>query len=478
MIEVLGPEERREIDRLRRALKLRKGPEFHMVVGDTRRVVDAALAEALPGVVAPQATVAPEEPPKAFAVRWMKWLEEAIQESGAQPLVLDAWDVDPEHTEHWAWVFGRLNERRNEIMRALGRPFLLLISPDNERLFGNMAPDLGSIRGIGMRLHDRGRVAVDRGEDEVDERSSGPRPQAPDELDLQRARAQREHGSAPSIALAIDAIRLAQALHEARDDAAAMASADVAIAHYEALAHQDDDKLVDLARALLTRATIAAALGRRDAALHDLRRSASVLEGLLRQEPDRADHLLDLRTTYEALGDLYMGWRQEDLAQSFYEQARTVDALVLGDSESARLVVRQVGYPPAMIPAFRNARVFWDEIVRGAHDGVTPGGFQAFVRGVLTRYRTRHPTSAALVHGLYPARRLRSPPPPHDGDLQAVAVTALAHEARGQAGPHPCASRNRLCIPRPIGPSSSCSTVAASPIPCGSTSVIVSCARW
>jgi aryl carrier-like protein len=165
MAEVLGPDERREIDRLRRALTLGEGPELHLIVGDTRRVVDSALAEVLPGVEVPHETVAPEEAPKSFAVRWMRWLEQAIHTGGTQPLVLDAWDVDPEHIEHWGWIFGRLNERRNEIRRGLGRPLLLLVSPDNERLLGRMAPDLWSIRGVGMRLHDRARaeVAISRG---------------------------------------------------------------------------------------------------------------------------------------------------------------------------------------------------------------------------------------------------------------------------------------------------------------------------
>lgn len=323
MAEVLGPDERSEIDRLQRALALGKGPEFHMIVGDTRRVVDAALAEVLPGVTVPRETVAPAQEPKAFAVRWMRWLEAAIHEGGAQPLVLDAWDVDPEHTEHWAWIFGRLNERRNEIMRGLGRPLLLTISPDNERLLGRTAPDLWSIRGVGMRLHDRGRVTTNRRLLGA-ERPPAARPAAPTQLAQQQQRVERARVGAARIVHAIEAIRLSQGLHEAQRDAEALVFANEAIAEYESLARDDDEKLIDLARALRARAEIAAAMGQRQAALEDLRRSTSIAVELIRQQPSRADLQQDLRLDHVALGDLHIALGKEDLAQGYYARAEAI----------------------------------------------------------------------------------------------------------------------------------------------------------
>lgn len=82
------------------------------------------------------------------------------------------WDIDPAHREHWGWVFARLNERRNGIKRALGRPLLLLVSPENERVLGQVAPDLWSIRGIGMRLRSTARLVPSVGRVEARTRTA------------------------------------------------------------------------------------------------------------------------------------------------------------------------------------------------------------------------------------------------------------------------------------------------------------------
>jgi tetratricopeptide (TPR) repeat protein len=477
MIEVLGPDERRETDRLRRALELRKGPEFHMIVGDTRRVVDAALAEVLPTADVPRETVAPEETPKSFAVRWMKWLEAAILDGGVQPLVLDAWDVDPDHIEHWGWIFGRLNERRNEIMRGLGRPLLLLVSPDNERLLGHMAPDLWSIRGVGMRLRDRGRVAVDRSIHGM-ARPSGPKPPAPAELARQQERVDRVRSSTPNISHAIEALRLAQALHEAKRDAEALAPADEAIAQYETLAREDDGKLIDLARALRTRAEIAAGTGRRDAALDDLRRSTSIITGLIRQDPERADHLQDLRIGYDALGDLHLAWGQEDRARRFYAQALAIAerltpleperivvsrssrhlsakrgsqrelgareaaqdlahgladvfARISSDSDAARMIALRAGFPPAYLPEFKTAYQFWSVVVEQAYNGrieleqlVREAVKQFPYNAELREYHERLAAAGKYVPSVFISYS-------HDSEAHVAQVLALANQLRG-----------------------------------------------
>lgn len=439
MVEVLGPDERREIDRLRRALALSEGPELHLIVGDTRRVVDAALAEVLPGMTIPHETVEPEEAPKAFALRWMMWLEQAIHMGGTQPLVLDAWDVDPEHIEHWGWIFGRLNERRNEIRRGLGRPLLLLVSPDNERLLGHIAPDLWSIRGVGMRLRDRGRVAVDQ--DIFKRRPSQPRPITPQPRDLaerlQRAGVARRF--APSIAEAIEALRLSQALHDDKRDEEALASVDVAIRHYEALARHDEHKRIDLARAYRMRAEILAAAEFSEAAIEDLECSASIAAELLRQDADRAEYLEDLRSSYVALGDIHVARGQEEQARHFYQRAQTIEersnaldprpteappaakdhsrergaetvpgtrdaerdlaariiselARVVHDSEQARLLALRAGFPPEQLPPFSNALDFWAQVVQFAAYGAITHGLEPLVREVVKLY----PGNAAL----------------------------------------------------------------------------------
>jgi tetratricopeptide (TPR) repeat protein len=325
MVEILGTDERREIGRLERALELGNGSEFHLVVGDTRRVVDAALAEVLPAVEVPHESVEPGETPKAFAVRWMMWLEAATHAGGAQPVVLDAWDVDPEHIEHWGWIFARLNERRNELMRGLGRPLLLLVSPDNERLLGHMAPDLWSIRGVGMRLRDRGKIAVDRSARGV-ALTPSTRPPAPEEIERQQQRVDRARSGAAPIGRAIESLRLARMLHASGPQRGeeALALAEEAIARYEVLVDDEGNKRIDLARALRLHAEIAAGIGRRQQAIDDLRRSIAILDEVAAEEPDRAEYQRDLTIGYAELADLHRALGEVEVASSWDERAAAI----------------------------------------------------------------------------------------------------------------------------------------------------------
>ncbi|HEU4409392.1 MAG TPA: hypothetical protein VFS43_29300 [Polyangiaceae bacterium] len=60
--------------------------------------------------------------------------------------VLDASRAAPEDEQAFRWLFGRMNERRNHIARALGGELVLLATPDVEQLFVEAAPDFWSIR--------------------------------------------------------------------------------------------------------------------------------------------------------------------------------------------------------------------------------------------------------------------------------------------------------------------------------------------
>lgn len=330
--EIFGPDERRELDRLKRALALGRGPEFHVVVGDTRRVVDAALAEVLPGVEAPQETILPEEPPRAFAVRWLSWLEQAIHTGGDRPVILDAWDVDREHIEHWGWIFARMNERRNEIMRGLGRPLVLLVSPNNETLLGRMAPDLWSIRRAGMRLRDRSKRRATPATRSAT-RSPASRAPTSTEVAAQRQRTIRARAEGDAITRAIEALRLARRLYESTHVAEASIEADGAVAEYEALASEDPSYDLDLARALRTRAEVGMALGRGSAALADLERSRELLEGLLRADPSRSDVHEDLAEGLDRLGEVLLGSGMTETASTLHERA----AALRGHPAASRL---------------------------------------------------------------------------------------------------------------------------------------------
>lgn len=467
MTELLGPDERREIGRLRRALALRQGPDFHMIVGDTRRVVDAAVAEVLPGVDVPPITVWPEEAPKPFAVRWMQRLEDAIRTGGTQALVLDAWDEDPEHVEHWGWVFGRVNERRNEVMRGLGRPLLLLLSPNNERLVGRMAPDLWSIRGVGMRLQDRSRSAAEDDIVVLRARSlHSPRSSAPARLDQLPPPLERERDATPSLERAIAAIRASQGLHEARRDDEAIAAADEAIAQYEALAARDAQERIDLARALRTRAEILAGMQRLDAALDDMLRSTSIIDDLLRHEPRRSDLLHELRTSHGVIGDIHLAQGRRDRARSSYERAAALAeprgashsaperrsrpgarespqelvhgladelARIVYDSEAARLLALRAGFPASQIPAFSSASVFWNRVLADAYNGVLVGGLEPLVsesvrlypgNTVLREYLDRLTKAGQAAPSVFVSHG-------HDSAEHVARVRALADRLRG-----------------------------------------------
>lgn len=152
MIDWLGPEDRRQVERFARALDLQDGFEFHMVISDSRPTLEAVMREVLPSLDLSRQELAPDDDPRSSASRWLERLGEAMHTERSGPFVLDAWSLDPDQEAHWGWAFARLNERRDGIMRALGRPLILLLSVEGERVLGRMAPDLWAIRSTGMRL--------------------------------------------------------------------------------------------------------------------------------------------------------------------------------------------------------------------------------------------------------------------------------------------------------------------------------------
>lgn len=320
---------------MRRALALSQGAELHLIVGDTRRVVDEALGRVMPHVEVAHEMVRHGESPRSFAGRWLSFIERAVHVADEDPVVLDAWDPDPDHEDHWSWVFSRLNERRNEIMRGLARPLVLVVSPDTERLLGRTAPDLWTIRGVGMRLRDRARLEVGTALPLGSARVSitrGPavlEPPAPEDD-------RREMTLGPdTLPRVIVASRRARKLHGDGRQAEALESADEAVGGYEALVERDEGLRLDLARALLVRADVLAALGRRAAAAGDLRRATMVLETLQNEDPERADVQRELLDGYAKLGDLYLALEQPELAARRHARASELRAS-LSERESPR----------------------------------------------------------------------------------------------------------------------------------------------
>lgn len=154
--EALGPAELAEIQRFGNALKLEDSWAFHVIVADTRGVLDAALEnlQLKPRTIRPLQDAGVDQHQQGQTV--LDEFERALVETdGAETVLIDL-TLRPEKEEAaWAAVFRRLNERRNGLERLMKKPLLLAVPPKLEGSLGQEAPDLWSKRGSGMRLKDR-----------------------------------------------------------------------------------------------------------------------------------------------------------------------------------------------------------------------------------------------------------------------------------------------------------------------------------
>lgn len=149
------------VRRLVRALSLSKRFHFYIVTCKAPAVADALLAvvqretaEARGGAteirrIDPYADhedfTRPIEPNKLIA----GVLESLVQaKSSGAPAIsnLDATLASPDDDRAWERLFGRMNERRNTIVRALPRELLLCLPPRLDDTFKAAAPDFWSIR--------------------------------------------------------------------------------------------------------------------------------------------------------------------------------------------------------------------------------------------------------------------------------------------------------------------------------------------
>lgn len=74
-----------------------------------------------------------------------------IPDEEPRVICLDATDSRSDDRDAWLWLFQRLNERRNHLY-AINSPMLLLLPLELSVELTRFAPDLWSIRGVGIRL--------------------------------------------------------------------------------------------------------------------------------------------------------------------------------------------------------------------------------------------------------------------------------------------------------------------------------------
>lgn len=74
-------------------------------------------------------------------------------------------------------------------------------------------------------------------------------------------------------------------------------------------------------------------------------------------------------------------------------------ARVIWDADEARLVAQRAGFPPARIPAFRTAMVFWSKMVEEARHGAIGGGVAAVAVAAAKQYPAN-----AVFSGYRPSR--------------------------------------------------------------------------
>lgn len=158
----LGPREHAEIRRFRAALTLDPGVAIHVVVADTRRVLDQALAEVGVQVVRVQPLALRSIDVQEHVATILRDFEDAIDRAGGRPVALDAIVSTPVTDGVWRRVFSRINELRNFIENKSSGPLIFCVCPRLESALGHEAPDVWSKRGSGMRLvdHTPNRVFV------------------------------------------------------------------------------------------------------------------------------------------------------------------------------------------------------------------------------------------------------------------------------------------------------------------------------
>lgn len=159
--------EQADVLRLRQALVLAEGFQFHLVRCKTPPT-GAALKQWLEveltrGRAEPMELVRVSPYPADLTAHREPLTQERLVGTVLEPLLtphgisvgatlvlVDATAAPPEDRDLWIWLFQRLNERRNLLIQRVKAPIVLELTPELEAEFINAAPDLWSVRGLAV----------------------------------------------------------------------------------------------------------------------------------------------------------------------------------------------------------------------------------------------------------------------------------------------------------------------------------------
>jgi tetratricopeptide (TPR) repeat protein len=150
-----------DTDRLARALALSEGFALHLAACETPLLAQALLlciANRVPALrgssvkvvrLTPTRTADAPLEPRSLGREVFDRL--FLPDTEARIICLDVTDSRSDDRDAWLWLFQRLNERRNHLY-AIKAPLLFLLPFDLWVELTRFAPDLWSIRGMGIRL--------------------------------------------------------------------------------------------------------------------------------------------------------------------------------------------------------------------------------------------------------------------------------------------------------------------------------------
>ncbi|MBL8692615.1 MAG: tetratricopeptide repeat protein [Planctomycetes bacterium] len=327
------------------AVQMAKGFRFHLIVTSSTALAEAAV-DAIVLCVRNEQGSSPA----------LRWLVRGIEtRAGSSPVtfpdlvrlvlepvlgqypdstlqgalvVVDATGARTEERAAWSDLFRRMNELRNEFVRALRSSFIMILPEPLEVEFAHVASDFWSIRSSAIHLSTELRpLAPSREREQERERSIAGFAPPTQELET-RVRELREQVKKPPTEIAQAA--LAVALGQLADNLAERGSAGRAL-ELTLDARELLEQLVisaphrvdfqrDLSVSYERMGDLMLALGQGDPAKAFFEKSLLIRERLARSEPDRADFQRDLSVSYDRMGDLMRALGQGDQAKAFFEK--------------------------------------------------------------------------------------------------------------------------------------------------------------